>query len=305
MTRRLWPIIFCAFLLSSCAKIPPNLMVDPQNHSLAKKVSGDIHKTGCHFGVAAIDLKKGRTLEWNADQTFEAASVIKIAILAEALSLWQEGKLDLAQRWTLTDQAKAAGSGVLDSFDPGLQPTNLDLLRIMIIVSDNTAANHWIDALGYQAINQRMAADGLPQIQLVGNRLPDMNPTDTQDERWKGLRFGEVTPKAVAEYYQLLYQGKLLNQEGTKMARDSFSQQHYTSRIPRLLLEKKDYQWGGKTGTLEGCLLDSGIITTPNDSYALAIFADQIPESKGASDKAAEAMGEIAYEIVTTWELES
>lgn len=304
MTRRLWPIILCAFVLSSCATVPVNLKVEPQNHSLAKRVSRMIQQAGCRMGVAAIDLKRGRTLKWNAEETFEAASVIKIAILAEALTRWQDGKLDLTQRWALTDQAKAAGSGVLDSFDPGLQPTNLDLLRIMIIVSDNTAANHWIDELGYEAINSRMAAAGLPQIRLVGNRLPDMNPPETESNRWKGLRFGQVTPKAVADYYQLLYEGKLLNEEGTKVAREIFSQQHYTSRIPRLLLEKKDFKWEGKTGTLGDSLLDSGIITTPNDSYSLAIFADQIPDSKGASDKAVEAMGDIADEIVTTWERE-
>jgi beta-lactamase class A len=304
MTRRLWPIIFCALVLSACATIPVSLKLNPQNDSLAKRVSRMIQHAGCRMGVAAIDLKRGRTLEWNAEETFEAASVIKIAILAEALTRWQDGKLDLTQRWSLTDQAKAAGSGVLDSFDPGLQPTNLDLLRIMIIVSDNTAANHWIDELGYEAINRRMAAAGLPQIRLVGNRLPDMNPPETESDRWKGLRFGEVTPKAVADYYQLLYEGKLLNEEGTKVAREIFSQQHYTSRIPRLLLEKKDLKWEGKTGTLGDSILDSGILTTPNGSYALAIFADQIPDSKGASDKAVQAMGDIADEIVITWERE-
>src|SRR5262245_60060599 len=235
MIRRLTPILFCTLLLFSCATIPVNLKVEPQNRDLAKRVNRMIEHAGCRMGVAAIDLKRGRTLEWNSDKTFEAASVIKIAVLAEALTRWQEGKLDLTQRWSLTDQAKAAGSGVLDSFDPGLQPTNLDLLRIMIIVSDNTAANHWIDELGYGAINQRMVTAGLPQIRLAGNKLPDMNPPETQSERWKGLKFGEVTPKAVAHYYQLLYEGKLLNDEGTKLAREILAQQHYTSRIPRLL----------------------------------------------------------------------
>ena len=252
--------------------------------------------------VAAIDLKKGRTLEWNATEKFEAASVIKIAILAEGLSLWREGKLDLKTRWSLSDPAKAAGSGVLDAFDPGLQPTNLDLLRLMIIVSDNTAANHWIDVFGVDAINRRMEEAGLSDIRLLGSRLPNMNPPEKEAEGWKNLRFGELTPRAVAMYYRKLYEGKLLDSEATKVARDIFAQQHFTSRIPRVLLEKPGFKWEGKSGTLSDAILDSGILTTPNSSYVLAICADQIPDNPEASDEIVEAMGDIANEIVTSWE---
>lgn len=296
-------LIFSVALLSACATIPQNLKLEPPNHDLAKHVSGIIKKSECRIGVAALDLKSGRSLEWNGTEVFESASVIKIAIFAEALSRWQDGKLDLAARWSLSDSAKAAGSGVLDAFDPGLQPTNQDLLRLMIIISDNTATNHWIDEFGYDSINQRMAMNGMPQIRLLGKKLPDMNPPETEDKRWQGLRFGEVTPWAVVNYYRLLYEGKLLNAEATKLAREIYSQQRYTGRIPRRLLETSGYKWEGKTGTLGDTILDSGIITTPHSSYALAIFADQLKDTKDASEKAVIAMGDIAYEIVTTWEV--
>lgn len=252
--------------------------------------------------MSAIDLKNGNTLEWNATEKFESASVIKIAVLAEALNRWREGRLDLTQRWSLSDETKAAGSGVLDAFDPGLQPTNLDLLRLMIIVSDNTATNHWIDEFGFTEINKRMKAAGLAEIRLLGKRIPDMNPPETEEERWKGLRFGEVTPRAVANYYRLLNEGKLLDVEATKMARDIFSQQRYTARIPRLLLEKPGYKWEGKTGTLGDAILDSGIVTTPKGIYALAIFVDKVADTTEGSEKAIQAIGDIAYEIVTSWE---
>lgn len=295
-------LFFCAFLIFSCATIPTNLKLEPENRSLAHRVSRIIQKAGCRIGVAAIDLKHGNTVDWNANEKFESASVIKIAILAEALTRWREGRLNLAKRWSLSDETKAAGSGVLDAFDPGLQPTNLDLLRLMIIVSDNTATNHWIDEFGFNQINKRMEAAGLPEIRLLGKRIPDMNPPQTEEDRWKGLRFGEVTPGAVANYYRLLYEGKLLDAEATKLARDIFSQQHFTGRIPRLLLEKPGYQWEGKTGTLGDAILDSGILTTPNGTYALAIFADKVPNNTEASERAVNALGDIAYEIVTSWE---
>ncbi len=302
MLRKLSLALLCALIVSGCATIPANLKLDPQDRSLAKKVNHLIQKADCRLGVAAIDLQNGRTLAWNAGETFESASVIKIAILAEALSRWQQGTFDLQERWSLSDQEKAAGSGVLDAFDPGLQPTNQDLLRLMIVVSDNTATNHWIDVFGFETINKRMEAAGLPQIRLLGSKIPDMNPPETESERWKGLKLGEVTPWAVANYYKLLYEGKLLGPEATKLARNIFSQQRSVARIPRLLLENPGNSWEGKTGTLGDSILDSGIITTSKGIYALAIFADRIPDTKKASDKAIQALGDIAYEIVTSWE---
>jgi beta-lactamase class A len=302
MIRKFFPIFICVVLFYSCAGIPKNLTLEPPDHSLAKRMGQIIQKAGCRMGVAALDLKNGRSVEWNATEKFESASVIKIAILAEALTRWRQGRLDLNARWSLSDRAKAAGSGVLDAFDPGLQPTNRDLLRLMIIVSDNTATNHWIDELGFDQINQRMQQAGLPEIRLLGKKLPDMNPPETESARWEGLHFGEVTPRSVAAYFKLLYKGELLDSEGTKIAREIFSQQHFTSRIPRRLLDRAENKWEGKTGTMNGVVLDSGILTTPKGAYALAIFADHFSGASDASDHATEAIGDLAYEIVAAWE---
>ena len=123
------------------------------------------------MGIVALHVESGRLLELNADDEFEAASLIKIAVLTEAVALEREGRFDLTDRWKLTARNVAAGSGMLDEFDPGLTPTNRDLLQLMIAVSDNTAAERFIDLFGAEAVNARMAALGLPGIRLVG-RIP-------------------------------------------------------------------------------------------------------------------------------------
>ena len=67
-------------------------------------------RCGCRIGVAARHLESGLTYERNQAQEFESASVIKIAILTEAMAQVRAGKISLSDRWTLTEEKKADGS---------------------------------------------------------------------------------------------------------------------------------------------------------------------------------------------------
>src|SRR5262249_12173137 len=93
----------------------------------------------CRLGVAARHLESGRSFSHNGGSEFEAASVIKIAVITEAMAAVREGRVDLAERWTLTDESKADGSGTLLLLAAGLNPTWNDLATLTIAPSDNTA----------------------------------------------------------------------------------------------------------------------------------------------------------------------
>src|SRR6266571_905915 len=85
-------------------------------------------RCGCRMGIAARHLESGRSYSRNADAEFDPASIIKIAILTEAMAQVREGRVDLSERWTLTAASKADGSGLLLLLDPGLTPTWNDLI---------------------------------------------------------------------------------------------------------------------------------------------------------------------------------
>ena len=70
------------------------------------------------------------------------------------------------------EERRGRAPGCSTSSIPGLAPTNRDLLSLMVAISDNTAANRFIDLFGKDAVNARMATLGLPGIRLVG-RIPD------------------------------------------------------------------------------------------------------------------------------------
>ncbi len=186
--------------LAACVAPPPSLTLTPADSSLARRVADLARSAGGRFGIAALHIESGRRLEWNAAESFEAASVIKLALLVEAAARIADGTLDPGARWTLTERRKAAPSSLLDDFDPGLAPTERDLLMLMIARSDNTAANRFIDLFGAETVNKRMERLGFPEIRLLG-RIPDRDPEATQGARWKGLRLAAMTPRATAELY--------------------------------------------------------------------------------------------------------
>jgi beta-lactamase class A len=267
----------------------------PADAPLARSVAKLAAGSGARMGIVALHVESGRRLELNAADEFEAASVIKIALLTEAVALEREGRFDLTDRWKLTAKDVAAGSGMLYEFDPGLAPTNRDLLQLMIAISDNTAADRFIDLFGAGAVNTRMAALGLPGIRLVG-RIPSR---DKDPPKWPPL--GSMTPRDTAELYRRVATRTLTGPAGDRLFAKLLATQHTRDRLPRLLLDEKGTSWAGKTGSLDGVRNDSGILSTKKGRFVLVAFADRIPDEKGATAQATRAMGEIAAAIVNDW----
>ena len=285
-------------LLASCATAPPkDLRLAPPSTSLARRVARLAGQSGARMGIVALHVESGREVRWRDDETFEGASVVKLALLVEALARRGEGTLDLDERWPLSPAAVAAGSGVLDEFEPWLAPTQRDLLRTMMVLSDNTSANHFIDLFGAEAVNCRMAGIGLAGIELVG-RIPDAgSPEDAVP--WKPL--GRMTPRDTAELWRRAATGALLDRASSRLAMQLAARPRTANRIPVFLSSRPGTTWTGKSGTMGGVRADSGVLTTPKGTFVFAMFADRLPARPDAGPAANAAMGEIAREIVDEW----
>lgn len=105
------------------------------------------------------DADSGKELlSFNRDRRFVSASTIKTAILLCALEGVQDGELDLDAPVFVPQEEILSDSAV---FERGEQEMPLrDLLRWMIIVSDNTATNALIRLLTMERINDFCARMG-------------------------------------------------------------------------------------------------------------------------------------------------
>ncbi|MDQ5857891.1 MAG: class A beta-lactamase-related serine hydrolase, partial [Acidobacteriota bacterium] len=253
----------------------------------------------CRIGVAARHLESGLAYDRRADEPFEAASVIKIAVLTEAMAAVRDGRVDLAERWTLTPRNKASESGWLKLFDPGLAPTWNDLATLMIGPSDNTATNAWIERLGIEIINSRMDSLGFRSVRLL-SVLPWLDPA-VPGPRWTGLRFGVATPGEVALWFSRVATGDLLDDDASRRIFRYLDTAPSRARIARRFSSAA--LWAGKTGTMSGVRNDAGILRTGKGRFVLVVFTDASPGGNESSPihPAVAAMGDIARAIVDEW----
>ncbi len=101
-----------------------------------------------------------------ADDVFPAASLAKLPIAVELMRRADLGQFDLDERFDTSGEPRVGGGGVLDYLDPSVQLTLADLCTLMLIVSDNTAANVLLDLVGMGEINETLS-----RINLTATRL--------------------------------------------------------------------------------------------------------------------------------------
>jgi len=252
------------------------------------------------MGVAARHLESGRSYERNAEEEFESASVIKIAVVTEAIARVRAGEIDLADRWMLTAEKKADGSGTLLILDPGLNPTWSDLITLMIGPSDNTATNAWIERLGIEKINARMASLGFSRIRLF-SLIPALSRAREEPSPWSGFKLGAITPRDVAEWMARVARGELLDAEASKRIFEYLDKDPSRLRIARRF--PSEALWAGKTGSMRGVRNDTGILRTKKGRFALTVLTDG---SKAEGESSADhpsvlAIADVAKAIVDAW----
>jgi beta-lactamase class A len=281
---------------ASTAPAPPENRFDSEMAALERRC-------GCRMGVAAIHLESGKSYFYRADEVFESASVIKIAVLTEAMARVKEGSIDLSERWTLSPERKADGSGTLLILDSGLNPTWNDLLTLMIGPSDNTATNAWIERLGVDAINARMASLDFRVIRLYGT-IPALSRRNEKPSPWAGFRLGDVSPREVARWMSLVARGELLDPEASARIFEYLDKDPSRLRAARRF--GSENLWAGKTGSMSGVRNDSGILRTKKGRFVLAVLTDgsKVDAVSSADHPSVLAIADAARLIVETWSRE-
>ena len=150
-------------------------------------------------------LGEDRVWTHNPDLPLIAASVIKLPIMVTAFRDSLAGSLDLNEAIVVKPEEKMPSCGALTYLHDGLQVTLLDLITLMIIVSDNTAANMLIDRLTPAHVNRTMEALGIPGVALR-RRLFDMAMSR------RGIQ-NTVTARGIGTLLERMATGSLLGGE--------------------------------------------------------------------------------------------
>jgi beta-lactamase class A len=292
-------VLLALALATGCASTAPA----PRENRFDREMAGLEKRCGCRIGLAAIHLDSGKSYAYRGDEVFESASVIKIAILTEAMARVRQGEIDLSERWALSPERKADGSGTLLILDAGLNPTWNDLLTLMIGPSDNTATNAWIERLGVDAINSRMTSLGFRVIRLYGT-IPALSRRNEKPSPWAGFRLGDVSPREVALWMALVARGELLDPDSSARIFEYLDKDPSRLRAARRF--GSENLWAGKTGSMSGVRNDSGILRTRKGRFVLAILTDgsKVDAVSPADHPSVLAIADAARLVVESWSRE-
>ncbi|OPL09513.1 MAG: serine hydrolase [delta proteobacterium ML8_F1] len=238
--------------------------------SLEARLRAEVVSFSGHASFYANDFK-GNVIAVNAHEQFEAASAIKVFILAEFFRQVHEGRLDRLRLLTYDKENFVTGSGLLRHLEPGTALSAENLARMMIIISDNIATNMLIDLLGLENINRTIESLGFTSTTLH-------NKIDF--DRYE--RLGTTTPRDYGVYFEKLREGLLIAPEISREMLDVFKKQQYnrmlTKDFPQYYLDSEDtgdeelIAVASKSGSMDAARNDGGIVFTPYGSYVIVIF---------------------------------
>ncbi len=118
------------------------------------------------LGFSVIDLTTGERFGTLDTMVFPQGSAIKVPVLMEVFKQSAGGKFSLSDRITI-EHAKTVDGGILQDFaDRGSSLSIYDLCVLMIVLSDNSAANYLIDRVGMENVNSTMRSLGLKNTML-------------------------------------------------------------------------------------------------------------------------------------------
>ena len=100
------------------------------------------------------DLKSGYVYGYNENVSMTAAGCMKLPIAVSLIKAVEDKKVDFMDKIKIQTSDKVYGTGIIHEFNER-EYTVFELMVIMLIQSDNTAANKIIDIVGMDKINDK------------------------------------------------------------------------------------------------------------------------------------------------------
>jgi beta-lactamase class A len=261
------------FTVTLAAAIPSFAQTNSPANALDAQIRSDIANFKGKVYLFAKNLDTGETYSYNGDERVRTASTIKIAVMIEAWARVAEGKAKWTDELVLTKAARFSGSGILPEMSDGLRLSLQDCVRLMMLLSDNTATNMVLDYLGTDSVNERMNSLGFKSTRLM-RRVGgggDTKEGKIPDNKRFGL--GATTPHEMVDILDKLERGQIINATAAKEMIDLMKREQARYAIGRTIPDTVATKYGA-LDALRSCV---GIVYSKQGRIAMAITADEMP----------------------------
>lgn len=237
------------------------------------------------LGLSVKNLGSGESASINGDELFPTASVFKVPVIVEFYRQLESGAFALDEKVTLMDGDKVPGSGILKELSEGIKVSYRDLLKLMMILSDNTATDLVVETVGRERVNATLGELGLGKTRVVADcrdilfdlvglsHLPDEEKTiDLYNEKARGAPMGgtwslgveenDVTsPDEMLRLLEMIVDGGAASRVSCDAILETMGKcQTGIYRISKYL-PREEIEFAHKTGSLPGIRNDVGIVT--------------------------------------------
>ena len=216
------------------------------------------------------DLLNNDELEVNENEKILAASIIKIPIMIEYFRQLEAGLLDENELLAIPKNSRVAGAGVLHELRKDIKMNLSELVLLMIILSDNTAANLLIDKLGFQEINELLKKKNYKSC--LQRKMMDYEARKNGKENY-------VTAKEIGIILKDMYNNNLpeISKESSEKMIEIMSKQTIRDKLSFYIPEDDWSKVASKTGTLDKVEHDASIFNFNNDKFILVVLSKNLP----------------------------
>ena len=225
--------------------------------SIINKLKNCKGKVGFYYK----NLVTKEELAYQEDESFIAASIIKLPIFAQAVKVSSEQGLDLGKEVQIRKEDILPSCGAINLFS--CEP-RLDLRTIcnfMIALSDNTATNIMIRECGISSLNTGFREMGFKKTRLERYLFDEAAAKEGKDNYF--------TPAEIAMLLEDLYEGRFVSREVSDDILHTLKMQNVNYKIPGLMAER--FEVAHKTGEDDGITHDAGIVYC--DKPFIIVFA--------------------------------
>ncbi len=293
-----------AFLVSCSPQAPSPEPGTEVVLGLEGTIRGRLDALDANTALFAKHLPSGREIAIRADEPVNTLSIIKIPIMILAFRDAVGGMLDLDERYEVTPDDMRRGSGLLQTFAPGVRPTYRSIITQMIITSDNTATDIMIRRLGQDRVNELLGELGYAETRLQATtgdlfrRIWEMAdpanasltdrevfemgfPSDEgaaertfafegNPDEW----FGRSSAREMSLLLEQIQNAEVASRADSDEMLEILRQQLYSSRLPQRIqfragIGHKTGDWPPVAGN------DAGIIYSENGPIVVSVFATQ------------------------------
>jgi beta-lactamase class A len=222
-------------------------------------------KTSAFYGETGIfikDMWTQKTIKINSCKLFPSASLVKVPIMAAVFQAEKEGLLNFENEIILRRRHKVWARKGLYRKRCGSKFTVMDLVKRMIITSDNTATNMLVEELGFDYLNGKFIEFGIYDTNLQRGVME-------LKLRKKGIE-NYTTAEDMAFLLEKIYKKELVSKEASAKMLDILKDQRVNDRIPYLLPDDLDI--AHKTGSLKDTISDVGIVFTKKGDFIICIL---------------------------------